>query len=81
MTSTMQFSDLKVGMMARVVAVNDVAITHPRLLEMGLTPGAEFRVVKVAPLGDPIEIEIRGYKLCLRRREARGIELERVDSH
>jgi len=48
-------------------------------MEMGLTPGVEFKVVKVAPLGDPIEIDLRGYKLCLRRREARAFELERID--
>jgi ferrous iron transport protein A len=44
-----------------------------RLMEMGLIPGTEFRVVGVAPLGDPIEIELRGYRLSLRRNEGQRV--------
>lgn len=47
-----------------------------RLLDMGLTPGTKIRVIKRAPLGDPIEIEVRGYKLSLRLEEAGYIEVE-----
>jgi DtxR family Mn-dependent transcriptional regulator len=47
-----------------------------RLMDMGLTPGAEVEVEKLAPLGDPIEIEVRGYHLSLRKREAAGIAVE-----
>lgn len=43
---------------------------------MGLTQGAEFTVLKVAPLGDPIEILLRGYRLCLRRNETHGVVVE-----
>jgi ferrous iron transport protein A len=52
---------------ADVVGGDAVAV---RLLEMGLTPGAEVRFVGRAPLGDPIEVEVRGYRLSLRRSEA-----------
>ena len=49
-----------------------------RLMDMGLTPGAEIEVERLAPLGDPIEIEVRGYHLSLRKREAAGIAVEPV---
>jgi Fe2+ transport system protein FeoA len=49
-----------------------------RLLEMGLTTGAQIRSIRLAPLGDPLEIEIRGYRLSLRKREAEGIRVARV---
>ena len=49
---------------------------HRRLMEMGLTRGAEFEVVRYAPLGDPIEIRLRGYNLSLRRAEAGAIEVD-----
>ena len=44
-------------------------------MEMGLTPGAEVQIIRFAPLGDPIEIEVRGYRLSLRKREAEGIQV------
>jgi ferrous iron transport protein A len=46
-----------------------------RLLEMGLTPGVEVQMVGVAPMGDPLEIELRGYRLSLRRAEAARVEI------
>ncbi len=46
-----------------------------RLLELGLLPGVTVRKVKVAPLGDPLELEVRGARLSIRRAEARGIEV------
>jgi ferrous iron transport protein A len=49
-----------------------------RLMEMGLTRGAMFEVVRYAPMGDPIEIRVRGYHLSLRKSEAAGIEVEAV---
>ena len=48
---------------------------HQRLLEMGLTPGTECAVNRYAPLGDPLEITVRGYSLVLRRTEARGVHV------
>ena len=66
----------KVGQSGRILQVegmDDVAI---RLLEMGLTPGIDFEMLGIAPLGDPIEIEIRGYRLSLRKSEAARISVE-----
>lgn len=64
-------------MKARVTAIESNPETL-RLQEMGLTVGTEFEVAKIAPFGDTIEIRLRGYSLCLRKREADGIELELV---
>jgi ferrous iron transport protein A len=72
------FSQLKKGMRARVVSISDTHAEFARLQEMGLTPGTVFRVVKVAPFGDPVEIDLRGYRLCLRKKETDGIEIEPV---
>lgn len=47
-----------------------------KLLAMGMTPGCKLKVLRIAPLGDPIEISLRGFLLCLRRREAAAIEVE-----
>lgn len=47
-------------------------------MELGLTPGTEFTVTKVAPFGDPIEIDVRGTRLCLRRKESNEITVEKV---
>lgn len=68
------FQQLRVGMSVQVAALDDEQFTS-RLVEMGLTPGSTFRVTKVAPLGDPVEIDLRGYRLCLRRSDARGLSL------
>lgn len=74
----MTFSDLKKGMSARVVQILEQTEEAVRLQEMGLTVGTPFRVVKVAPFGDPIEIELRGYRLCLRKRETDCFEIQAV---
>ncbi len=68
-------SELPIAGRGRVVEVaggDDVTL---RLLEMGLTPGVDVDVVGVAPLGDPIEIELRGYRLSLRRSEAARVQI------
>src|SRR5437762_697033 len=52
---------------------------HQRLLELGVTPGATIEVIRFAPLGDPIEVRVRGYHLSLRRREAEAIWVGRED--
>jgi ferrous iron transport protein A len=70
------FADLRVGMRARVVRVDGDGAFASRLTELGLTEGAVIRVVRVAPFGDPIEIDLRGYRLCLRRSEAQCVQLE-----
>lgn len=47
-----------------------------RIMDMGITPGVEIKVIKVAPLGDPIEVNVRGYELSLRKEEAQQIEMK-----
>lgn len=70
------FSELVTGMKARVASIRPDWAGEVRVLEMGLTQGAEFEVIKVAPLGDPIEICLRGYRLCLRKAEIKGVKVE-----
>ena len=67
-------ADLAVGAEARVASVDAVG-PAARLLEMGLTPGATVRVVRTAPMGDPIEVRVRGYFLSVRREDARRVRL------
>ena len=61
------------GLAARVVNVQGSSAIGRRLMEMGIVPGAPIRVVRTAPLGDPIQVCLRNYHLALRRAEARGI--------
>ena len=67
---------LTVGQRGRVAAIEGADDVTLRLLEMGLTPGVELSLLGVAPLGDPIEIELRGYRLSLRKSEASRIDVE-----
>lgn len=60
---------------ARITGFDLPPERRARLLEMGLTTGAEIEVIRFAPLGDPMEVEVRGYRLSLRKREARGIRV------
>jgi ferrous iron transport protein A len=69
-----------VGWAARVNRVCGDDPATLRLLEMGLTPGLTLRVVGAAPLGDPIELELRGYRLSVRRREAAQVEVEVLET-
>ncbi len=66
----MTLADLGLGDRAEVVGVTTGDAIGTRLLEMGLTPGVTVEFVGVAPLGDPLEFELRGYRLSLRRLEA-----------
>ena len=69
---------LPLGQRGRVVGFDLPPEHRQRLLEMGLTVGAEFEVVRFAPLGDPIDIKVRGYHLSLRKREAAGVHIVRL---
>ena len=69
-------SQLGVGERGVIVAVKGEGAIRRRLFDMGLTPGAEVYLRKKAPLGDPIEIAIRGYELTLRNAEAACIMME-----
>jgi ferrous iron transport protein A len=76
----LSFDKLKKGQHARVVGCKECSEELIRLQEMGLTTGATFEVIKVAPFGDPVEIDLRGYRLCLRKRENCAFELESADA-
>jgi len=71
-------SSLAVGERGRILGFELPPDQRQRLLEMGLTVGAEFEVVRFAPLGDPLDIKVRGYHLSLRKREAGGIRIARI---
>ncbi len=72
----MTLRDLKTGKSGKVVAVGGEGVLRRRLLEMGITPGTAVSVKKIAPLGDPIEILLRGYVLTLRLEDAGKITVE-----
>jgi len=74
----MVFAKLRKGDHARITAISSNSERTLRIQEMGLTVGTVFRVVKIAPLGDPVEIDVRGYRLCLRKAETEGIEVESI---
>ena len=71
-------SALPLGQKARVLGFDLPPEQHQRLLEMGLTVGAQFEVVRFAPMGDPIDIKVRGYHLSLRKKEAAGVRTARL---
>lgn len=71
-------SALAPGTRGRVTGFDLLPEARQRLLEMGLTLGAEFEVVRFAPMGDPIDIKVRGYHLSLRKREANGVQVTRL---
>ena len=64
------------GDRVRIVSVGGASTTAQRLLELGLVPGTAVEVVRFAPLGDPIEVKVRGYALSLRRDDARCVCVE-----
>ncbi len=69
-------ADLSVGESARVTRIAEADDVSRRLLEMGVTPGVEIRRLGAAPLGDPLEFELRGYRLSLRRVEAQHVHIQ-----
>lgn len=75
-------TDLHVGERVRILGFNSASNQveyQQRLLAMGLVPETEFVVVRVAPLGDPIEIRLHNFSLCIRKREGAILQLERVE--
>jgi ferrous iron transport protein A len=72
----MDLSKLALGTRARITKVGAAGALRRRLMDMGVLPGEEVVVEKVAPLGDPIEVRIRSYHLSLRKKEAEGIAVE-----
>ena len=68
--------DTKIGSSAKVVKIHGEGAIRRRIMDMGITRGVEIRVRKVAPLGDPLEVTVRGYELSLRKSDAAMIEIE-----
>ena len=68
--------DVKVGQTATVVKLHGEGAVRRRIMDMGITKGVEIFVRKVAPLGDPMELAVRGYELSLRKADAEIIEIE-----
>ena len=76
---SMKLSQLKTGEKARIVGFAKENIAYrQKLLAMGLTRGTEIELKRIAPLGDPVEITVRGYSLVLRNREADILDIERI---
>lgn len=68
--------EAKIGEAVRVVKIHGEGAVKRRIMDMGLTKGVEVYIRKVAPLGDPIEVTVRGYELSLRKADAEQIEVE-----
>jgi ferrous iron transport protein A len=60
----------------KIKNINHLSTSMVRLMEMGLIPGEKIKILQIAPLGDPIEILVMGYKLCIRKSDASNIEVE-----
>ena len=74
----MKLKDLPVNQSGRIIEVGGEGILRQRLLEMGMTPYTIVTVKKIAPLGDPLELFLRGYVLTLRLEDAGKIEIEKI---
>ncbi|MDR3491916.1 MAG: FeoA family protein [Gammaproteobacteria bacterium] len=77
----MQLSEMKVGSRGQIKSLKPCEKGYrQRLISLGLLPGTEFVVSRIAPLGDPIEITVRGFALSLRKNEASIIQIEAVET-
>ena len=77
----MQLGEMKVGNRGRIIGLRACEkVYRQRLISMGLIPGTEFIVSRLAPLGDPVEITIRGFSLSLRKGEAAILQIEQVEA-
>ena len=72
----MTLDELKPGQSGRITTIGVVGPLRRRLMDMGVLVGEEIKVIKVAPLGDPLEVALKSYRLSLRRSEAQGITVE-----
>ena len=70
--------DIEIGQSCKVIKLHGEGAIKRRIMDMGLTKGVVVKVVKVAPLGDPIEMTVRGYELSLRKADAELIEVEKI---
>lgn len=72
----MTLRDMQIGQEGTVIAIGEKGPIRRRIMDMGITPGASIKLIKVAPLGDPIEVNVRGYELSLRKEEANQIQVQ-----
>ena len=72
----MTLRDLKPGQKGKVSSIGTTGAMKRRIMDMGVTPGVEIKVIKAAPLGAPLEVNVRGYELSLRKDEAAQIQVE-----
>lgn len=72
----MTLDDAKIGSTVKVKKLTGEGATKKRIMDMGITKGSELYIRKVAPLGDPVEITVRGYELTIRKLDAKLIEIE-----
>ena len=77
----MTLDQLSIGQEATILTVGGEGALRRRLLDMGLTPKTKVMIRKVAPLGDPIELRLRGYLLTIRKEDAQRIEVSLWDMH
>ena len=75
----MKLNELKPGQTARIESVGGEGALRQHFLDMGVIPGAEITVIKLAPMGDPMELRIHGYELTLRRADAEKIVIAPVE--
>ena len=75
----MTINDLQIGQQGIISAVGGEGALRLRFLDMGLIPGTKVLLQKVAPMGDPIQIQVRGYELTIRREDARMIGIEEAE--
>lgn len=74
----MNLRDMNVGDLGKVAGFEEAGRSYrKKLLSMGLTPGTPFSITRVAPMGDPVEIQVRGFKLSLRKDEAAAVMVEK----
>lgn len=77
----MNLNDLKIGESAILTKIGGSGALRQHLLDMGLIPGTEIKMVKFAPMGDPIEVQIHGYELTIRLNDAKRIEVKNIDNN
>ena len=73
---TTNLKEVRIGQTCKVVKLHGEGAVKRRIMDMGITKGVEVYVRKVAPLGDPIEVTVRGYELSLRKADAESVEVE-----
>ena len=74
----MTLKDAQVGSTVKVVKIHGESAYKRRIMDMGITKGSEIFIRKVAPLGDPVEVTIRGYELSLRKADAECVDVQTV---